>query len=152
MDRLTQFKKFCGAYLQEQTTQILRTYGRKIGLQYPTKLKKAPLIEEIIAVLCGEKSAHRVSQGAPARNDYLPDEFLAHMDELLDGYFTGVFPVSKVHILQVERMENGSEGMDTSKPCAPNDKTENGGLKVSLDISNLTDEQIVKLTNFIKKL
>ena len=148
MDRLSQFKNFCRAYLQEQTTQILRTYGRKIGLQYPTRLIKSVLIEEIIAVLCGEKTAHRVSQGAPARNDYLPNDFLEHMDKLLEGYLTGVFPVNKVHILQVERMEEPSLEIET----ASNDKTENAGLKVSLNISNLTDTQIVKLTNFLKKL
>lgn len=63
-----QFKADCRAYLMTVSVANLYAYGRHLNLTAPTKLKKAALIDRIIAVLCGEKIEIRNKRGAPIKN------------------------------------------------------------------------------------
>ena len=81
-----EFKRLATAYLGDASLEMLRTYGRKVGLRAATKLKKQALIQETIAVLCGEKKPDRTVAGAPRKNEFLPPEFIVGMETLKKEY------------------------------------------------------------------
>ncbi len=61
------FKKECKEYLNTLSIGDLRRYGRYVGLQRPTDMKKQALIDEIIATLCGKKVRREIVGVHPSK-------------------------------------------------------------------------------------
>ncbi len=83
-----QFKLACAKYL---TANVdiggLRAYGRRVGVPEPTKLNKQPLVEKIVAILCGELAPEeRSKRGAPLKNDYVDPAIVQAVDDLRAQY------------------------------------------------------------------
>ena len=76
------FKKACKEYLNTISIDDLRRYGRYVGLQRPTDMKKQALIDEIIAMLCGEKSPSRNCRGAPIKNNGVLESIPLKIEQL----------------------------------------------------------------------
>lgn len=76
------FKKECKEYLNTISIGDLQRYGRYVGLQRPTDMKKQALIDEIIETLCGEKSPARNSRGAPIKNNGVLESIPLKIEQL----------------------------------------------------------------------
>ena len=76
------FKKACKEYLNTISIADLQRYGRYVGLQRPTDMKKQALIDEIIETLCGEKSPSRNSRGAPIKNNGVLESIPLKIEQL----------------------------------------------------------------------
>ena len=87
------FKEEATAHLEQFGLAGLHAYGRKVGLRAATRLKKKEVILETIAVLCGEQKPDRTVQGAPRKNEFIPPELIAGMDELIRVYLRGEAPM-----------------------------------------------------------
>lgn len=129
---LEEFKSDCRAYLFRQSIPVLRAYGASLGLKYPIKTKKKLLIEDIVALLCGEIMPTKSGQDTFIQSDSLNPKFLKHMDKLITQYFNG------------ERLTN------TDKKTEEENSSNN--IKITLNLSNLTTHQVEKLTGFLKTL
>ncbi len=83
-----QFKLACSQYLIANVDiSGLRAYGRHVGVPEPTKLKKQPLVEKIVAILSGEVAPEaRSKRGAPLKNDYVAPSILETIDKLRVQY------------------------------------------------------------------
>ncbi len=138
MDTLEQFKSSCRAYLFRQSISVLRAYGASLGLKYPIKTKKKLLIEDIVALLCGERTPFKTEQYPLIKSDSLDPKFLKHMDKLIAQYFNG------------ERPANKETTRDTDKKTEEENSSNN--IKITLNLSNLTTQQVEKLTGFLKTL
>lgn len=69
---LKKFAYECRTYLSSLSIEKLRSYGRIVGVDCPTKKKKKELSDEIVAVLTGElQPVNRNLRGAPVKNDYV---------------------------------------------------------------------------------
>ena len=70
---INEFKYACKEFLSGFPINALRSYGREIGVDKPTKdKKKNVLIEEIVLVLSGEVAPQPPSKlGAPVKNDFV---------------------------------------------------------------------------------
>ena len=87
------FKEEATAYLGQFGLAGLHAYGRKVGLRAATTLKMQEVILQIIAVLCGEQKPDPTRRGAPRKNDFIPPELIAGMDELIRVYLRGEAPI-----------------------------------------------------------
>ncbi len=85
---LKDFKYACKEYLSTQSIDKLRSYGRNVGVDSPTKKKKEILIEEIVSVLTGDLKPVWTNLGAPVKNDYVPPEILETVDKLRVQFLT----------------------------------------------------------------
>lgn len=109
------FKEYTREFLSQQGLESLRVYGRREGLRVATKLKKKELIEQTIAVLCGEQKPDRTVRGAPRKNEYIPSDFIEYMNELKSVYLCGEAPTEKPQDFEkpyytiTVRAENGKE-------------------------------------------
>ncbi len=83
------FKEEAILFLKTFGLEVLRPYGRKVGLRVATKLKKKDVILQTIAVLCSEQEIDRTNRGAPRKNEYIPPELIAGMDKLISLYLYG---------------------------------------------------------------
>ena len=81
------FKMECERCLARQGINTLRAYGRSLGMQAPTRLKKGALISEIVGALCGENMPTRNKLGAPIKNDYIKPEIVEEVSRLKELYF-----------------------------------------------------------------
>ena len=73
----TGFKFACTEYLSTLGHTTLRPLGRMYGVEEPTKKKKHELIEEIVAILLGEKNAVAQSnRGAPIKNSFVEPKII----------------------------------------------------------------------------
>lgn len=87
--KLMKFKMDCYNYLSTQGINVLRAYGRKIGVAKPTEKKKSDLLDDIILVLTGEMKAVRPTNlGAPIKNDYVDPRVEQTIYELREKYFS----------------------------------------------------------------
>ena len=86
------FKREAGLCLQKFGLQALRSYARKVGLPIATKLNKEEMILQTIAVICGERTPAFTKRGAPRKNEFVPPELMAEMDELVKVYLRGEEP------------------------------------------------------------
>ena len=86
------FKEEAIVFLKTFGLEVLRPYGRKVGLRVATKLKKKEVILQTIAVLCGEQKPDFTNRGAPRKNEYIPPELIAGMEELIRLYLHGEAP------------------------------------------------------------
>ena len=136
IDKNIEFKLVCMKYLQTISITALRTYGRTLGLEKPTTLRKADLIEEIVLVLCGEFEQKRKKLGAPIKSDYV--------DPTL---------VNKIKDLQIKYLPSKKK---TIKKAAISKKEENVVqplfLQFSIEFSALTKLQKSRLAAFLKTL
>ena len=64
-----------------------------MGLRAATTLKLQEVILQIIAVLCGEQKPDPTRRGAPRKNEFIPPELIAGMDELIRVYLRGEAPM-----------------------------------------------------------
>lgn len=81
------FTKNCKEFLIKQGLNDLRAYGRGIGVDKPTTLKKQELIENIIGVLSGAIIPIEISKrGAPVKNDSVKPEFLVGIERIKIAY------------------------------------------------------------------
>ena len=67
---LQECKKALYLQLSYYNIRTLRTYGREIQLKTPTKSSKEELVQNIIAVICGEIQPNRSKRGAPVRREF----------------------------------------------------------------------------------
>lgn len=73
--RLEEFQLKCREYLDTFALYELRPYGRKIGVEEPTKKQKDDLIDEIINVLIGAKQpVPQSNRGAPVKSNFFNPE------------------------------------------------------------------------------
>lgn len=148
------FKAACREYLQKQSVHTLRIYGRRLELKNPSFHKKAPLIEDIIAVLCGEIKPSRDLKGAPIKFDYLAPEFLEHMDKLQSEFYEDIeCPQKKQEIQEVEEIKETQKTQEAepSKTIIVETKIQEvNNLKIVINVNDLTQEQKEKLSDFFK--
>jgi hypothetical protein len=82
-----EFKWVCREYLAQQGLAALRAYGREVGVGEPTKKSKSVLIDEIVAILMGEKEPiARSRRGAPVKDDFVDPKILAQIATLKKEY------------------------------------------------------------------
>lgn len=87
MDEREQFKRDCRLYFKDVILGELRSYGREVGVESPTKLKKSELIEEILAILTKEKEpVPRSNKGAPVLAKGVDARVLERVDALRRYY------------------------------------------------------------------
>ena len=137
-EMLEEFKSACRAYLFRQSISVLRAYGASLGVKYPIKTKKKLLIEDIVALLCGEITPCKTGQYPLIQSDSLDPKLLKHMDKLITQYFNG------------ERLTDKETIRDTDKRTEEENSSNN--IKITLHLSNLTTQQVEKLTGFLKTL
>ena len=86
------FKSACREYFKKTNINTLRSYGRTLQLRTPSIMKKEPLIEEIIGVLCGEITPQRNGKrGAPSRGECVSQKLLDDILFLKDKYLGEAF-------------------------------------------------------------
>lgn len=88
-----EFKEKATAHLEQFGLAGLHAYGRKVGLRAATTLKLQEVILQIIAVLCGEQKPDPTRRGAPRKNEFIPPELIAGMDELIRVYLPNETPM-----------------------------------------------------------
>lgn len=130
------FKEEAISFLKTFGLEVLRPYGRKVGLRVATRLKKEEVILQTIAVLCGEKSTDFTNRGAPRKNEYIPPKLIAGMDELIRRYLHGETPMpTPTPAVQEEKKE-------TEKPYYTITVQKGNGEKV-MSLGTSLDFQII---------
>lgn len=87
-EKMVQFKLRCKTYLSQFDIARLRTYGRLIGVDSPTKKNKEPLIDEIISILSFELAPVEISKrGAPVKNDRVDETIPEGIKQIKDDCF-----------------------------------------------------------------
>lgn len=93
VDKIQGFKNACKERLDAFSLMQLRSYGRAVGVDVPTKKKKDELIAEIIAVLSGEVAPiERSKRGAPVKDERVDPEIEQAIAKLRYVWFAGVEP------------------------------------------------------------
>lgn len=83
IEKKQNFAKVSTNYLSECGIAALRAYGRHVGVSRATAKKKNEIIDDIIAIFCGElEPIERSKRGAPIRDD----SFDSTMEETINGY------------------------------------------------------------------
>ena len=145
---IADFKKECTSYLCHKSVEVLRAYGRSIGMQKPTTLNKQDLICAILATICGELPPNRNQKGAPVKNNFLDEHIVDDMERFQEKYGIGT-----------------RQNLDTQPPLTAPCKQELAALSpeivkevqkespvtlhLTVDYSNLTDVQKEKLKEFL---
>lgn len=113
--KIAQFKMECYNYLSSQSLNVLRAYGRKIGVERPTERKKGELLDEIVLVLSGEKKAIiQTNLGAPVKNDYLDPCISEKIQAIRMKYFAKDAPLEKEETDYQRRLrEFREQGLDS---------------------------------------
>lgn len=117
-------------YLSTLNIHDLRCYGRFLQLQQPTKMKKAPLIEDIIRVLCDEITPLRNRRGAPVKNMYCDPNIHYTLQKLSNKQLEAppAYTSQTIHFPQTVN------------------------IHLSIQPSTLNQEQLKKLTDFLLSL
>lgn len=104
-------------YLSSLSIGSLRSLGRQTGVNKSTVKKKRQLIEEIVAIFCGEAMpTEKNNRGAPVKNDYVDPRILRKLEEIKLYFLSGqsdenkkidYFPGEKViqNVLEVQSNE-----------------------------------------------
>ena len=84
IENMEKYKRECREFLSGFALNALRSYGRMIGVNNPTKdKKKNVLIDEIVAVLSGEVMPTMPSRlGAPVKNDFVDPKLPEGLEEI----------------------------------------------------------------------
>lgn len=102
---LPAFKANCQFQLMRFNIGTLRAFGREIGVPRATEKHKNELIEDISAILSGEREpAPKSNRGAPVKADYVDPDLVREMDELCRLYFP-------------ERYDETAEPFDLAAEC-----------------------------------
>lgn len=72
--------------LEAEGLSVLRTYGREVGVSRATDKQKEVLIQDILAVHCGDLVPTRTNRGAPVKNNVSSPMLKKAMDELFHKY------------------------------------------------------------------
>ena len=146
------FKLACQTYFNGVGLDALRTYGRFLQLKEPTKRKKAELIQEIIAVLCGEIIAQRTKRGAPVKNVYVEPQILQTVQALRKQYGLNC----GIEEEKTEKQEEPACEAEKDKAVKQEDGGEDMDCNVSLCLtirpSALTAVQKKRLNDFLNSL
>ena len=134
---IEKFKEEAFLFLKQFGIRGLQPYGRKVGLRVATKLKKEEAILETIAVLCGEQKPDFTNRGAPRKNEYIPHELIACMEELIRVYLRGEAPTQPTLPTPVEE-----EKKEVEKPYYTITVQKGNGEKV-MSLGTSLDFQIV---------
>lgn len=93
VDKVQGFKKSCAECLDVFSIGQLRSYGRSIGVDKPTKKSKGELISDIIAILTGELAPIvRSTRGAPIKDDYVDPAIDAAVSKQRYVWFANIEP------------------------------------------------------------
>ena len=113
--KIAQFKMECYNYLSTQSINVLRAYGRKVGVERPTERKKGDLIDEIVLVLSGEKKGIiQTNLGAPVKNDYFDPCVADKIQALRMKYFSNDATLEKKETSYQRRLrEFREQGLDS---------------------------------------
>ena len=84
IENMEKYKRECREFLSDFALNALRSYGRMIGVNNPTKdKKKNVLIDEIVAVLSGEVMPTLPSRlGAPVKNDFVDPKLPEGLEQI----------------------------------------------------------------------
>lgn len=103
-----EFKEFTYAakeYLNSRSIGDLRIYGREIGLDNPTKMKKGELIDGIVAIFTGVLApVPKSNKGAPIKNVKVDEEIVEKMAQLRVRYIAGNTPSTFNFALERQRV------------------------------------------------
>ena len=159
------FKKECAELLQAQSLETLRCYGRFIGMQKPTALSKAALIEGIMATLCGEIPPARNLRGAPIKNHVVNEELIKKIELLKSKYENSnveelnLYQDSLPLEVQNEQPAQTELPIQTKQPIQTEQPIQNTAQKntnicfnLHVNFSDLSDEQKEALRAFLKTL
>ena len=127
---LLAFRVSCENYLSELSLNALRSYGIFLRLKAPTAMKKAELVKEIVAVLCGELVPKRSALGAPVKNVY----------------------VDPVIIATIEKFEREFLNGETLVPPSSKESSPSAVLKIEVNTETLNQEQKQLLNTFLISL
>ena len=85
---LPAFKANCQFQLMRYNIGALRAYASEIGVPRATEKKKGELIEDITAILSGEREPiAKTNLGAPVKNGYVDPTLISEMESLRRAYF-----------------------------------------------------------------
>ena len=88
MQKIERFKLACVEYLETQTINTLRAYGRFLQMRDSTSMNKRELIREIVEVLCGERVAVRSNRGAPTKHNFVEPSVIQRIEVLKERYLS----------------------------------------------------------------
>ena len=81
--KMLQFKSLSEVALFQCDIGVLRAYARRVGVEKPTTKKKMQLVNEIVAILLGEKTPIEQSKrGAPVKNSKADMDLIHEMEEI----------------------------------------------------------------------
>ena len=127
----------------------LAVYGRHLGLQTPTKLKKRDLIEAIVETICGERAEKRNNRGAPIKSKRLNPELVQEIDSLIEKYFAEALKPLPV-IIEPSHLTHTPEQAPEQQPeQAPETANPAVQINISVNPEKLTRKQKKILTDFL---
>ena len=137
------FKATASVYFQRWAVKDLREYGRRVGLQTPTALKKDTLINTIIQTMCGELPPARTNLGKPAKPHYLDPDLLIEIELLKKECGLEYHPTSTNNELNPRQAAKKST-TETENQAPP--------VQIVIHFSELSKEQKEKLNEFLNCL
>lgn len=139
-DETKHFKEQCALYLTQLSLTDLRTYGRFLNLTAPTRLKKSILIDEIISVLCGEKSPTRTKRGAPIKSKLFQADIPLKIEEI------------KNKILNKNQLNINETPPRDNQYSTSEFETNNSTINLNIQFEKLNKKQKQLLINFLNSL
>ena len=127
---LQECKKALYLQLSHYSIRTLRTYGREIQLKTPTKSSKEELVQNIIAVICGEIQPKRNKRGAPVKCEFKNPE-LHEQIQLLCKAFGHTAPPLAYNSAEKEEANAQSKTEQNSSEILP----------IAQEISNLLQQE-----------
>ena len=142
-EEINEYKERCRVFLNTCGIASLRVYGQTVGVPRSTALKKEALIEEIIAIICGEKQPKTRTVGAPLKNTHTTLDIVDQLVQLENDY-----KAEKAELQKKEQMEN-----EPPEPVLPSNQIEKiDGMQLVISFSDLNDDQKEKLGAFFQSL
>ena len=103
-NELKEFRYAAKEYLNSRSIGDLRIYGREIGLDNPTKMKKGELIDGIVGIFTGMLApVPKSNKGAPIKNVKVDEEIVEKMEQLRVMYIAGNTPSTFNFALERQR-------------------------------------------------
>lgn len=145
--RKNAFKTQLTEYLNAKCVTDLRCFGRHLGLKEPTKLKKQPLIEQIVANICDGVKQTRTKRGAPVKATIWDIQILEDIDALKANCFLENSESVKRKI-EIPRKEEKIATAESNPAYAQNTQP----VQIVIPIQSCTETQKNLLFEFLKSL
>ena len=103
--RIQDFITACGTYLDGVAIADLRAYGRNVGVSRATAKRKSEIIEDIIAIFCGDlEPIERSRRGAPVRADSFDPKIAETVNALRFAHLS--------HVEKALKLDTKNDDMD----------------------------------------